>query len=113
MLRLFGWVVRFFESLRAIDNQMEAVWLNQGWPERLKWWLGGSLGIAVFAFFVVCIPGTALIGINHLYHLLKGSQAVVGYAGLLNFAVGFALVALTIAFVSCPLFMVQLRHRAQ
>ena len=33
------------------------------------------------------------------------------YAGLWNFAIAFAVVAATIAFVACPFFMLQVKNR--
>jgi hypothetical protein len=116
MLRVFQWIVRFFEWLRALDDQLEATWLNKGWPEFLKWWFGGSLAIAVFAFLLVCIPGGVLLEANRLYNFLRvGTHPAAGpmYAGLWDFAVAFSAVTLTIAFVSCPIFMLQIRHRGR
>lgn len=114
MLRIFQWVVRFFDWLRVLDDRLEAVWLNKGWPEFAKWWVGGSVALGAFAFFLAMIPGTVLLEINRLYQLLRlGAYPAAGpmYGGLLNFAIALALVALTIAFVSCPLFMVQIKNR--
>ena len=56
MLRVFQWVVRFFGSLRAFDDRLEDVWLNKSRPEFLKWWIGGSIAIGIFAFVLVCDP---------------------------------------------------------
>jgi uncharacterized BrkB/YihY/UPF0761 family membrane protein len=114
MLRVFQWIVRFFEWLRALDDRLEAIWLNKGWPDFLKWWFGGSLAIALFALLLVCIPGTVLLELNRLYQLLRTGAHPAGavmYAGLWSFAVAFATVALAIAFVSCPLFMLQMHKR--
>jgi hypothetical protein len=116
MLRVFGWVVRFFEWLRVLDDQLEATWLNKHWTEFLKWWLGGSLAIALFALLLVCVPGAVLLELNRLYHMLRGASALPAglmYFGLGTFAVGFAAVTLTIAFVTCPLFMLQVRQRGK
>ena len=114
MLRVFGWVVRFFDSLRAFDDQLEATWLNKSWPEFIKWWFGGSLAIAVFALLLIAIPGTVLLELNRLYHSLRGANppaAGLMYFLLGTFALRFAAVTLAIAFVTCPLFMAQIRHR--
>ena len=114
MLRIFQWVVRFFDWLRVLDDRLEATWLNKGWPEFAKWWLGGSIGVGAFAFFLACIPGAMLLEINRLYQFLRlGAYPAAGlmYPGLCNFAVAFALVAVTIAFVSCPFFMLQVKNR--
>jgi hypothetical protein len=116
MLRVFQFVVRFFEWLRVLDDRIEAIWLNKGWPEFAKWWFGGSIAIGAFVFFLACIPGTILLEVNRLYQFLRvGAYPAAGlmYAGLWNFAVGLAVVALTIAFISCPLFMAQIRHRGR
>jgi hypothetical protein len=116
MLRVFTWVVRLFEWLRALDDQLEATWLNKRWPDFLKWWFGGSLAIALFALLLVCIPGTVLLELNRLYHALRGASppaAGLMYFALGTFAVRFATVTLTVAFVTCPLFMLQVRHRAR
>jgi hypothetical protein len=116
MLGIFRWVVRFFDGLRALDDRFEANWRNNGWPERLKWWLGGSAAISAFAFLLVCSVGVVLLEANRLIQFVKtGSYpgAAAMYTGLLAFAVGLAAVALTIAFVSCPLFMIQMRHRGK
>src|ERR1041385_3068667 len=74
MLRVFGWVVRFFDSLRAFDDQLEATWLNKSWLEFITWWFGGSLAIAVFALLLIAIPGTVLLELNRLYHSLRGAN---------------------------------------
>jgi hypothetical protein len=116
MLRIFQWVVRFFDWLRALDDRIEAVWLNKGWPEFAKWWIGGSVVLGAFAFFLAMIPGTILLEINRFYQFLRfGAYPAAGlmYAGLFNYAIALALVALTIAVISCPLFMVQIKHRAR
>jgi hypothetical protein len=114
MLRFFQWVVRFFDWLRALDDRIEATWRNKGWPEFLKWWIGGSAAIGLFAFFIVCIPGAVLLEVNRFYQFLRvGTYPAAGlmYPALGTFALGLATVALTIALISCPLFMVQSRHR--
>ena len=114
MLRIFQWVVRFFDWLRVLDDRLEATWLKKGWPEFAKWWLGGSIGVGAFALLLACIPGAILLEINRLYQLLRvGGYPAAGlmYAGLWNFAVAFAIVAMTIAFVSCPFFMLQVKNR--
>jgi hypothetical protein len=116
MFRVFGWVIRFFEWLRALDDRLEATWLNKGWPEFLKWWFGGSVALGLFAFLLICVPGTILLEANRFYHFLRvGTYPSAGliYAGLWSFAVAFATVALAIAFVSCPLFMLQTRNRGR
>ena len=116
MLRIFQWVVRFFDWLRVLDNQLEASWLNKGWPEFAKWWVGGSIALGIFAFFLASIPGAVLLELNRLYQFLRlGAYPAAGlmYGGLFSFAFAFAAVALTIAFVSCPLFMVQARNRTR
>ncbi|MEJ0074359.1 MAG: hypothetical protein WDO17_02745 [Alphaproteobacteria bacterium] len=116
MLRIFGWVVRFFDWLKALDDRFEAAWRTRGWPDRLKWWFGGSLALALFALLLICIPGAVLLEANRLYHSLRGGNvppAGLVYLGLGTFAVAFAAVTLTIAFVSCPLFMLQLRQRGR
>jgi len=114
MLRVFQWIVRFFEWLRALDSQLEATWLNKGWPDFLKWWFGGSIALGIFAFCLVCIPGAVLLEINRFYQFVRAGTypgAALMYGGLFSFAVAFAGVALTMAFVSCPLFMLQVRNR--
>ena len=114
MLRIFAWVVRFFERLRALDERLEHTWLNKGWPDFARWWIGGSVGIGAFAFLFVCVPGTVLIEINRFYQFVRfGAYPAAGliYAGLANFAVAFSLVAFTIALISCPFFMLQIRNR--
>jgi hypothetical protein len=114
MLRIFQWVVRFFDRLRVLDNQIEAAWLNKGWPEFLKWWIGGAIALGAFALLVACIPGSVLLEINRFYQFLRfGTYPAAGpmYAGLFNYAVAFSVVALTIAFVSCPFFMLQIKNR--
>ena len=116
MLRIFNWVIRFFDWLRVLDERLAAIWLNKGWPDFMKWWFLGSLGIALFALLVVCIPGTILLEANRLYHFVRAGTYPAGaplYAGLWSFAAAFAGVALTIAFISCPLFMAQLRQRGR
>jgi hypothetical protein len=116
MLRIFRWVVRFFDWLRALDDRLEATWLNKGWPEFLKWWFVGSLAIGVFAFLLAGVPGTILLEVNRLYQFLRvGTYPVAGpmYAGVWSFAGGLAVVALAVAFVSCPLFMLQVRNRGR
>ena len=116
MLRVFRWVVRFFEWLGTLDDRLEATWLNKGWPEFLKWWFGGSAAIGAFAFLLVGLPGTILVEVNRFFQFLKvGAYPAAGmmYAALWSFAVLFAAVALAIAFVSCPLFMLQIRHRGR
>jgi hypothetical protein len=114
MLRIFQWVVRFFDWLRVLDDRVEAAWLNKGWPEFSKWWVGGSVALAAFGFALGMIPGAVLLEINRLYQFVRyGVYPAAGamYGGLFNFSIALALVALTIAFVSCPLFMVQIKHR--
>jgi hypothetical protein len=114
MLRIFQWVVRFFDWLRALDDRLEVAWLKKGWPEFAKWWLGGSIGVGAFALLLACIPGAILLEINKLYLLFRvGTYPASGlmYAGLWNFAVAFAIVATTIAFVACPFFMLQVKNR--
>jgi hypothetical protein len=114
MLRVFQWIVRFFEWLRALDDRLEATWLNRGWPEFLKWWLGGSVALGLFAFCLICIPGALLLEVNRFYQFLRAGTypgAGLMYAGLFSFALAFAGVTLTIAFVTCPLFMLQVRQR--
>ena len=114
MLRVFNWVVQFFDWLRALDNQLEATWLNKRWPEFFKWWFGGSIAIAAFALLFICIPGTVLLELNRLYHSLRGASppaAGAMYFGLGTFGLRFAAVTFTIALVTCPLFMLQVRHR--
>ena len=116
MLRIFQWVVRFFDWLRVLDDRLETTWLKKGWPEFAKWWLVGSVGVGAFALLLACIPGAILLEINRLYLLLRvGAYPAAGlmYAGLWNFAVAFAIVAMTIAFVSCPFFMLQVKNRGQ
>ena len=71
MLRIFQWVVRFFDWLRVLDDRLEATWLKKGWPEFAKWWLGGSIGVGAFALLLACIPGAILLEINRLYQLLR------------------------------------------
>src|SRR5689334_17673751 len=113
MLRIFRGVVRFFEWLRVWDDRLEAVWLKKSWPDFMKWWLGCSAAIAAFVIGLVLVPGTVLLEINRLYQFLKaGSYPAAGpmYAGLGGFAVSLAMVALTIALISCPFFMMQIRH---
>ena len=112
MLRMFGWVVRFFDWLRVLDDRFEAIWLNKGWLERLTWWVAGSLAISVFAFLLVCGPGTVLLEINRFYHFIRtGTYPAVMHVALWTFAVGFAAVTVAIAFASRPLFTLQIRNR--
>jgi hypothetical protein len=114
MLRIFQWVVRFFDWLRMLDDRIEAMWLNRGWPEFGKWWLGGSIGVGAFALLFACVPGAVLLEVNRFYQFLRfGVYPAAGlmYAGLWNFGVAFAIVAMTIAFVSCPFFMLQIKNR--
>jgi hypothetical protein len=116
MLRIFQGVVRFFDWLRVLDDRLAAIWLNKGWPEFAKWWVGGSAALGAFAFCLAMIPGAVLLEINRLYQFLRlGAYPAAGlmYAGLFNYAIALAAVALTIAFVSCPLFMVQIRHHGR
>ena len=114
MLRIFQWVVRFFDWLRVLDNRVEAAWLNKGWPEFAKWWLGGSVALGAFAFFLAMIPGAVLLEINRFYQFLRfGAYPAAGlmYGGLFNYALALAAVALTIAIISCPFFMLQTKNR--
>ena len=114
MLQIFRWVVRFFDWLRVLDNRLEAIWLNKGWPEFAKWWIGGSIALGVFALLIACVPGSVLLEINRLYQLLRTGTypaAAPMYAGLWNFGLAFSVVALIIAFVSCPFFMLQVKNR--
>lgn len=113
MLRFFGGIVRFFEWLRVWDDRLEAVWLSKSWPEFIKWWFGSSLALGVFALLLICIPRLVLVEVSRLYQFVKlGSYPAAGamYAALGSFAVAFAAVVLTLAVVSCPLFMLQIRH---
>jgi hypothetical protein len=114
MLRIFQGVVRFFDWLRALDNRIEAAWLNKGWPEFAKWWFGGSVALGAFAFSLAMIPGAVLLEINRLYQFLRlGAYPAAGlmYGGLFNYALALATVALTIALISCPFFMLQIKNR--
>lgn len=114
MLRIFAWVVRFFDWLRVMDDRIEAAWLNKGWPEFAKWWIGGSIALGALALVVACVPGSVLLEINRLYQFLRfGAYPAAGpmYAGLWNFGVALGAVAMTIAFVSCPFFMLQIKNR--
>jgi hypothetical protein len=114
MLRIFRWVVRFFDWLRVLDDRLEAVWLNKGWPDFAKWWFGGSVVLGAFAFCLAMIPGAVLLEINRFYQFLRlGAYPAGGpmYGGLFNFAVALAVVALTIAVISCPFFMLQVKNR--
>ncbi len=113
MLRIFQWVVRFFDRLRMLDEQLQDTWLNKSWPDFMKWWVGGSIAIGIFALVLVCVPGAVLLEINRFYQLLRlGTYPAAGpmYWGLGTFAVAFAAVAVTISFISCPLFMFQIRR---
>ena len=114
MLRIFAWVVRFFDWLRALDDRVEVAWRNKGWPDFSKWWLGGAVGVGAFAFFFAMIPGAVLLEINRLYQFLRlGAYPAAGlmYGGLFNYAVALAIVAMTIAVISCPFFMLQIKNR--
>jgi hypothetical protein len=114
MLRIFRGVVRFFEWLRVWDDRLEAVWLRGSWSDFIKWWFACSAAIAAFVIGLVLVPGVVLLEINRLYQFLKlGSYPAAGamYAGLGSFAVSLATVALTMAIISCPFFMMQIRHR--
>ena len=116
MLRIFAWVVRFFDWLRVLDNRIEAAWLNKGWPEFAKWWIGGSIALGAFAILLACIPGSILLEINRFYQFLRyGAYPAAGpmYAGVWNFGLALGLVAMTIAFISCPFFMLQIKNRAR
>ena len=116
MLQIFQWVVRFFDWLRMLDDRIEDTWRTKGWPEFAKWWIGGSIALGAFAILLACIPGSVLLEINRLYQLLRfGAYPAAGpmYAALWNFAVALGVVAMTIAFVSCPFFMLQIKSRGR
>ena len=70
----------------------------------------------MFALLLICIPGAVLLELNRFYHALRGvipPAAGLMYVLLGAFALRFAAVTLAIAFVTCPLFMAQIRHRGR
>lgn len=79
------------------------------------------MGVGAFGFFLIGVSGAIMAEISRVYYFFKLGSEVLGsggsghvsliYSAAWNFAAAFGAVATVIAFVSCPLFMVQVAQR--